>query len=143
MSVAHNHVGLTVRDLDRSLDFYVRWVGLDRISVGEVRRHGEWFETLTRHTGGAVRSATVGAGSFRLQLVQYHEGAIEPLVPHHAAAASPHLCFSTDDVEAAHARMLAGGWRVTPVVEIAYGIGRSFYVDDPDGVPVELLEPLR
>jgi catechol 2,3-dioxygenase-like lactoylglutathione lyase family enzyme len=44
------------------------------------------------------------------------------------------------DVEAKHAEVVAlGAHDPTPVVDLPVPGARSFYVHDPDGVPVELL----
>ena len=60
----------------------------------------------------------------------------------HAAPGTPHLCIGVDDVDARYERLAAAGYRVSPVVEPeGYGF-RSFYVKDPDGMPVELLQRL-
>jgi catechol 2,3-dioxygenase-like lactoylglutathione lyase family enzyme len=134
-----NHVGLTVSDLDVSLDFYCSVVGF---SVGSRRRiQGEWFDTLTHNTGADIDVAMLNLGEVTLQLVQYLAAGGErlPLAHHHVG--SPHLCITVDDVDARHATVSASGrHRPTPVVDIM-GTGiRSFYVEDPDGVPVELLQ---
>jgi len=80
-------------------------------------------------------------GDFTLQLVQYHAAGGVPLPLAHHNVGSPHLSIEVDDVDARHRRISASGvHNPTPIVDIMRTGIRSFYVDDPDGVPVELLQ---
>ena len=136
-----DHMGLTVSDLDASVAFYRDVVGMSPISRSEPRRHGEWFEILTEHRGSVVQTAHLVLGAFKLQLVQYHEAGMGELALEHAAVGCPHLCIAVDDVGARHG--LASDraeLRATPIVRVLDGPARSFYVRDPDGVPVELIQ---
>jgi catechol 2,3-dioxygenase-like lactoylglutathione lyase family enzyme len=134
-----NHVGITVTDLDASLEFYRDVVGFE---VGlRTRAGGEWFDTLTRNEGADIEIAMLRLADFTLQLVQYHAsgGATLPLAHHKVG--SPHLCIQVDDVDVRHEKIVASGlYEPTAIVDVL-GTGiRSFYVHDPDGVPVELLQ---
>jgi catechol 2,3-dioxygenase-like lactoylglutathione lyase family enzyme len=134
-----NHVGVTVTDLDASLAFYCEVVGFE-LSL-RTRAGGEWFDTLTRNDGADIEIAMLRLGDFTLQLVQYHRsgGGVLPLAHHNIG--NPHLCIEVDDVDERHRQITASARHdPTPVVDIM-GTGiRSFYVHDPDGVPVELLQ---
>jgi catechol 2,3-dioxygenase-like lactoylglutathione lyase family enzyme len=134
-----NHVGVTVTDLDASLAFYCEIVGFEA-SV-RTRIDGAWFDTLTRNDGADIEIAMLQLGDFTLQLVQYHAagGATLPLAHHNVG--NPHLSIEVDDVGARHRAISASGKHdPTPIVDIM-GTGiRSFYVHDPDGVPVELIQ---
>ena len=135
-----NHLGITVTDLDASLAFYCDVVGFE---VGlRTRISGEWFDTLTRNEGADIEIAMLRLADFTLQLVQYHASGGETLPLAHHNIGNPHLCIEVDDVDARHEKISASGRHdPTPIVDIM-GTGiRSFYVHDPDGVPVELLQP--
>ena len=135
-----NHIGLTVSDLDASIAFYRDVVGFalkrDRMVV-----EGEWFDTLTAAAGAKIEFALVGDDRFTLQLVQYLAGGAAAAPTGHAAVGNIHLCVEVDDVDARWAALSEQGYRLTPIVRIMGTDNRSFYVDDPDGVPVELLQP--
>ena len=134
-----NHVGITVSDLDASIAFYCEVVGF---SLGlRTRATGEWFDTLTRNAGADIEVAMLQLADFRLQLVQYHASGGMPLSLAHHNVGNPHLSIEVDDVETPHRTISAAGVHdLTPIVDIM-GTGiRSFYVHDPDGVPVELLQ---
>jgi catechol 2,3-dioxygenase-like lactoylglutathione lyase family enzyme len=134
-----NHVGITVTDLDASIAFYCEVVGF-RVGL-RTQGGGDWFDTLTRNTGADIEIAMLQLGDFTLQLVQYHAsgGVTLPLAHHNVG--NPHLSIEVDDVDRRHRTISeAGVHNLTQVVDIM-GTGiRSFYVHDPDGVPVELLQ---
>jgi catechol 2,3-dioxygenase-like lactoylglutathione lyase family enzyme len=135
-----NHVGLTVTDLRRSVAFYRDVVGLD-VLLESFPVSGEWFDTLTGNQGAEVDTALLGDGDLRLQLVQYRAGGTGPAVTGHNRIGNLHLCVEVPDVDAAHQAVLASGRHVpTPLVDLPVGGARSFYLSDPDGVPVELIQ---
>lgn len=134
-----NHIGLTVRDVERSAAFYRDVAGMEVFS--RRRMQGAWFDTLTHNDGAVIDVAMLRLGTFTLQLVQYLEagGDVLPVAHHHVG--NPHLCINVDDVDAFHERATAlGGLDPTPIVDILGSGIRSFYVRDPDGVPVEFLQ---
>ncbi len=88
-----------------------------------------------------MKFALVGDDRFTLQLVQYLAGGAAAAPTGHAAAGNVHLCVEVDDVDARWAALSDGRYRVTPIVGIMGTANRSCYVEDPDGVPVELLQP--
>lgn len=54
-----------------------------------------------------------------------------------------HLAFSVEDLDAEHARFEAEGLNPRKLVEFAPGgmlVGRFFFVTDPDGYQIEVLE---
>lgn len=135
-----NHIGLTVSDLERSIGFYREIVGMEVVKRYP-RAGDDWFRRLTENADATVEAAMLALGSFRLQLVQYHDGGA-PGATGHAALGGVHLCFDVDDAEREHSRITAlNRHHVGPLVGMRepYG-GRSFYVHDPDGVPVELVQ---
>jgi catechol 2,3-dioxygenase-like lactoylglutathione lyase family enzyme len=132
-----NHIGLTVSDLDASVAFYCDIAGMEVVKRYP-RTGDDWFRTLTENAEAVVEAAMLELGTFRLQLVQYHEGG-SPGGTGHAALGGMHICIEIDDVDAMHAALsMAGRYRVGPIVGRGPYGGRSFYVHDPDGVPVEL-----
>ncbi|WP_040489062.1 VOC family protein [Fulvimarina pelagi] len=54
-----------------------------------------------------------------------------------------HIAFSVEDVKAERERMVAAGLSPKDVKEIAYNgalLGRFFFIEDPDGYKIEVLE---
>lgn len=139
-SVGLNHMGLCVRDLDASVAFYRDVAGFE-VRMPPTRLGGDWFDTLTWNQGADIEIAMLGLGEFTIQLVRYHAAGAEPVAAGHHHPGNPHLCIDVDDVDAKHAEVLAlGAHRPTVIVDIAGTGVRSFYVEDPDGTPVEFLQ---
>jgi catechol 2,3-dioxygenase-like lactoylglutathione lyase family enzyme len=134
-------VGLAVSDLEASTRFYVDLVGMD-ISMPRFRSEGDWIETLTDNKGAQFDGVMLTLEDFTLQLVQYFASGIAESLTGHNRVGNLHFCFNVDDVDRKH-RELADRkeLRATPIVTLPGGRNRSFYVRDPDGVPVEFVGP--
>src|SRR5437868_2312859 len=133
------HVGITVKNLERSLKFYCEVAGM---GAGEIfDGQSEAFDTLTNNPGARLRGVHLAAGPFMLQLLEYKTGGGATLDLHHNKAGSPHLSFYVPDVEAKYAEVKQRGdvTITSGIVQIARNM-RSFYTEDPDGVPVEFLQ---
>ena len=138
-----NHVGITVTDLDASRVFYVEVVGM-QVVVPSFRTGGQWFDVLTENSGAVIDAAMLSAGGTTVQLVQYHEGGEPDAVTGHNRVGNLHLSIDVDDVDAKYAQLKdRPGLHPTPVVWLPIDGFKSFYVRDPDGVPVEFLESPR
>jgi glyoxylase I family protein len=132
-------MGLCVRDLRASLAFYTGVAGF-AVRLAPLRIAGAWFDTLTGNDGAEIEIAMVELGSFTLQLVQYHAAGAPPVAPGHNHPGNPHLSINVVDVDAKHAQVVATGkHHPTPIVDITGTGARSFYVEDPDGTPVEFI----
>jgi len=135
-----NHVGLTVTDLEASVAFYVDVVGMELVLPG-FRAGGQWFDTLTENSGALIEAALLSAGDLSLQLVQYHEAGNPEALTGHNRVGNLHLSFDVEDAQAKHAQLgRRPEYSATAVVELPVEGYKSFYVRDPDGVPVEFLE---
>lgn len=134
------HVGLTVSDLTASVRFYRDVVGMTVSS--EFTGHNDWFDELTGNPGSELSVTHLRLGTYELQLVEYLAGGDDrPAVPAHNRVASPHMCFLVTDVDAKFTEVTARGDVVitSALTNIVAG-ARSFYVEDPDGVPVEFVQ---
>ena len=133
-------MGLCVEDLGTAVDFYRDVAGFT-VRTPPTRLGGDWFDTLTWNEGAEIEIAMLELSGFTMQLVQYHAAGAESVAPGHNHAGNPHLCINVDDVDAKHAEVIASGLhRPTAIVNIAGTGARSFYVEDPDGTPVEFLQ---
>jgi lactoylglutathione lyase len=120
------HSMIRVLDEARSLAFYDRAFGL---TVAERLD----FESFT-----LIYLSNAEAG-FELELT-VNKGRTEPYV---LGDGYGHLAFSVDDVDAAHARLTAAGLAPRKLVDFAPGgtvIARFFFVADPDGYQIEVLQ---
>lgn len=161
-----HHVGITVRDIEASYRFYRDVVGMrlwdqdaalgthnpDRTettsSSGDATFLGiqsEAFDTLTDNPGSVFKYVHLELpDSFVLQLIEYIEAGGPALELNHNRAGSPHLSVFVDDVAAKYEEILAlpGIEPVSSIIDIT-PVMKSFYVHDPDGVPVEFLQLMK
>ena len=122
------HVNMTVRDLDASIDFYCALLDL------ELR----W----RRPAGEPGPAAHVGTEDFYLALFQVEDPAAPaPARDYHRLLGMNHAGFVVDDLDAARERLLGLG--VEPHSEADYEPGRRLYFVDPSGIEIELVEYAR
>jgi catechol 2,3-dioxygenase-like lactoylglutathione lyase family enzyme len=161
-----HHVGITVRDIETSYKFYRDIVGmriwdqdaeLGTYNPGRtesVSENGDAtflgiksaaFDELTDNPGSVFKYINlVMPDGFVLQLIEYAEGGGPALDLGHNRAGSPHLSVFVDDVAAKFEEVMR-----SPGIEPVSGVVKvqpdmhSFYVHDPDGVPVEFLQIMR
>ena len=132
-----HHVGITVSDLDRAIEFYRDVLGLavvDRFSVD-----GEAFATGVGVDGASADFAHLDAGDVRVELVAYDpEGeAVESGSVNRPGTA--HLGLSTSDLDAVYDSLPDGVETTSPPQRTASGT-KILFVRDPEGNLVELLE---
>lgn len=139
MRTSHLHVGLTVKNLERSLAFYRDVVGME--VTRQFKSASEEFDRLTHNEGARLHLAHLRLGRFEVQLIEYLAGGSDSALElSHERCGSPHMCFRVDDVDRKFRDLQAqDDVRITSeIVNIAPG-ARSFYTADPDGVPVEFV----
>jgi catechol 2,3-dioxygenase-like lactoylglutathione lyase family enzyme len=159
-----HHVGLTVRDIERSYAFYSEIVGLSvcdqdaalgtkqgadlrtEKSAGGMELlalRSDAFDKLTNAHGTEIKYVNLQSsdGSFIFQLIEYVKGKKGELELDHARAGSMHLSFFVDDVEVKYGELRErGDVQITSQIVELNATMRSFYICDPDGVPVEFME---
>ncbi len=136
------HMGLTVANLERSVAFYRDIVGMEVSGPESNDFSSDAFDTLTSNPGARFKMAHLTSGEFTLQVLEYTAGgAGVTLDLHHNHKGSPHLCFDVDDVLAKFEELQKrGGVTITSGIVQLNPQTRSFYTEDPDGVPVEFLQ---
>jgi len=132
------HIGLCVADLDRSIDFYTNVAGMTLVESHVSR--SDTFDALSNNKDSQLAVAYLALGGFRLQLVQYLRAGGVTLDVHHNNVGSPHMSLFVDDVDSEMDRVRSLDVRVTSDIVVLSETMRSFYVEDPDGVPVEFLQ---
>ncbi|ADZ69892.1 Lactoylglutathione lyase, putative [Polymorphum gilvum SL003B-26A1] len=117
---------IRVIDEDRSVNFYRNAFGLevaDRFDFDD-------FTLIYLRNGEA---------DFEVELT-VNKGRTEPYVPGDGYG---HMAFCVDDLDAEHARFDAAGYSPRKIVEFKRDgvlMARFFFVQDPDGYQIELLQ---
>jgi catechol-2,3-dioxygenase len=113
------HIVLNVSDIDRSLEFYAKVIGL---------------EVVTRNEERKIAFMSLGRQHHDLALIQRSGSeAADPNQP-----GLVHFAWRVEDfpaLQAAHAELTEAGIKMEP---IQHNITNSLYIKDPDGHTVEL-----
>ncbi|OBI85683.1 VOC family protein [Mycobacterium asiaticum] len=143
MTAGHRltHVGLCVRDLTRSVEFYCG--GLGFAEVGRMRIDGADTAQLLGVPDLVLDLVYLQRDGFRLELLSYPSPGVtgDGLPRQMNALGFTHLSFRVDDAGELIARLERIGGRVWPERTVRFGGGnRGLMVTDPDGNWLELIE---
>ncbi len=138
-----DHVGIVVDDLAAATAFFVE-LGLEL--QGEARVEGGWVDRVVGLDGVQAEIAMMQTpdGQGRIELAKFHAPA-GPGGDRHAPANAPgirHVTFAVDDIDAVLARLQAGGVELVGELEGYKDSYRLCYVRGPEGIIVELAEPI-
>lgn len=142
------HIGLTVKDLDRSAAFYRDVLGLS--FQGELMMEGQETDRLFGREGTKARvayfrsSETVSTPP--VELIQFIPSDIKETPSDLFQTSISEICFQTDCIWQEYERMKALGVEFLSQPQefdfTAYGFGKSLalYFKDPDGIILELIQ---
>jgi len=132
-----HHVGITVADLDRAVDFYAETFDLDvaaEFSVG-----GDAFAEGVAVEGAAAEFAHLDAGDATVELVEYDPRSESGADPELNRPGATHLGLSVDSVEQFYADLDEDVETLSPPRTTASGTTICF-VRDPEGNLIEVLD---
>ena len=140
-------VGMTVSDMDRSLDFYSRILSFVKIS--DVELTGSDYEHLEGVFGLRMRVVRMRLGTEFIELTEYLAPKGRPVPPDSRSNDCwfQHIAIITSDMDKAYALLrqnkvqhASSGPQTLPwYIQRAAGI-RAFYFADPDSHPLEILQ---
>jgi catechol 2,3-dioxygenase-like lactoylglutathione lyase family enzyme len=142
---ALHHVGITVADLERALDFYNGVLGLElRSEPSPVFDHPA-LGPAVGVPGAALRQVNLALGDGTLELLEYTAppSPIDAPLPQNALGAQ-HVAFQVEDIHASVRELSARGVKffgdVNAVDEGVLAGWRWVYFADPEGNALELVE---
>ena len=147
--VGARHAGITVFDLDRSLEFYCGKLGMELLwrRLYEEREINE-IVGVPEATGFDIAMLRVPGSDLEVELLEYKgcertNGSARPCDP-----GTGHFAVFVDDIDGLHADLASRGvkFRSDGPVEMSAGAnrgGKSLYSLDPDGYVVEFHERVR
>ena len=145
------HVGLTVSDLDRSVAFYRDTLGL--AYIGEIRMDGEETDALFGRKNCRARVAYLNGADREdmppVELIEFVSPGSEKRPADLFTTSVSELCFYTDDIDAAYEKLrrhhveCLSGPRNFDFTDAGFGKSRAFYFRDPDGIILEMMQPLE
>ncbi len=140
------HVGFTVTDIERSIEFYRDLLGMTLY----VRQQGtaEYLSRITGFPGVRLEIALLKTpdGGALLELLQYVTHPAPPTERETNRPGNGHVCFKVSDIQEACAELRRRGVRLISdePVKITAGVHQGaygVYLRDPDGFTVELYQP--
>lgn len=132
------HTGVTVKDMEAALQFYVELLGLTLISD----RLGSDSGRFIGAPGADARICllSVPGSDAHIELLEYRGGVGEPSTHKPVDFGAGHASFWVRDIDRLFERLVAKNVTVfTPPIEPASG-RKKFYARDPDGFSIELTE---
>lgn len=144
------HVGLTVTDLERSVRFYRDILGLSYL--GNMDMDGPETEALFQRKGCKAKIAYLSGNreltAPPIELIQFVGQEPERQTASLFRTSISELCFATDNIDRDYRRLQEAGveFLSTPQsfdsTRYGFGKSRAVYLRDPDGIILELLQPL-
>jgi catechol 2,3-dioxygenase-like lactoylglutathione lyase family enzyme len=140
-----HHVGLTVKDLDKSLEWYRQMFGVEPVFV--TYAEGEQLSAAVGVPDAKLSFAFLRFGETDVELLSYNNDRDETFGRRNCDVGSPHLCILVDDINTSYRDLKAKGveFFAEPLhIEGGPLDGCSFvYFRDPDGITLELFEEAK
>jgi catechol 2,3-dioxygenase-like lactoylglutathione lyase family enzyme len=138
-----DHVGIVVDDLVAATEFFAE-LGLER--QGEASVEGRWVDRIVGLDGVRTEFVMMQTpdGHGRLELIKFHSPPSEGDHGHAPANTRGirHITFAVDDLDAVLARLQARGGELLGEVVRYEDIYRLCYLRGPEGIIIELAEPI-
>lgn len=142
------HVGLTVKDIDKSIDFYNNVLGLS--FQGEMIMEGIETDILFGIKDCKVRVAYLNGGrelsSPPIELLQFETDDVQTDYVCLKKTSISEVCFKVDDIDKTYSILKDNGVsfisspQVFDFTSQGFGKSKAVYFRDPDGIILELIE---
>lgn len=151
-----HHTALFVTDLDRSLPFYTDVIGFELLNRND-NWGGEFLDKVTNAEGARINLAVLQLGGVVIELIQVLSPADFPTDASTRTSGLARIGFMVEDIDEVYARLQAAGvrfmgegriqtvwWEPEGGVETShFKGGRAVNFFDPDGIILELQEPVE
>ena len=143
-----DHVGIQVRDVERSARFYEEHLGFERVERWSLS-HEYVQRVVGYHPDVTLEIAllTIPGSDLFLEILEYRGVERSPVDPATANPGTGHVCLFVDDLDRLYADLVGKGVEfVSEVQTPTWGPnegGRLVYMKDPDGIRVELVQTKR
>lgn len=140
------HVGLVVRDIDKSIQFYSDIIGLKLLT--RAVEEGEFIENVVGVKDVKLEWAKLTtANGLIVELLQYHShpdsNQEEINYPSYRHGCS-HIALTVEDIEAKYNQLVANGLNCNSKPQVSSeGAVKVFYCHDVDGIILELVEEIK
>jgi glyoxylase I family protein len=144
MTKSLNHVGLSVANLERAVEFYRTGFGMEIASQGafDPETEGGRYAAILGLSNPRGRVALLKAGNLQLELFEFSHPSPERNRPDRPVCdhGITHFCVEVEDIDREHQRLVAAGasFHCRPLT--FFGKATATYGRDPDGNVFELLQ---
>lgn len=144
------HVGISVTDLDKSLDFYQNILGLS--FEGKMIMEGIETDKLFARNNCKIKLAYLNGSDELLappiELIQFVSHDIDVSSSDLHKTSISEVCFKVEDIEYTYSRLKEKGIEFISKPQYfdftsqGFGKSKAVYFKDPDGIILELLESI-
>jgi len=137
-----HHIGITVRDMKRSFEWYSKMFGLKPGPVNHGQ--GQELSDAVQVENAELSFSMIEIGGTRIEFLEYHNPRGKDFDLKNGDVGATHICLEIDDIDSAYETLLARGAVFNaPAVTLTEGelvVSRWAYLRDPDGIQLELRE---
>ncbi len=135
-----HHTGMTVRNLERSVAWYCDTFGFKARPSFDAQ--GPGIEQIIGIPGVHIKGCHLELGGYFLELIEYVTPPGKAMDLSTSNVGSGHFAFVVDDIDQVYQNLKAKGVRFkgAPVQGRPGGPTACYFVD-PDGIPLELVQP--
>jgi catechol 2,3-dioxygenase-like lactoylglutathione lyase family enzyme len=136
-----HHMGMTVRNIDRSIQFYTSGFDLRLVLQNEMSGDEVAHAVGIAESGASHRTAFLAGENTVLELIEYTAGVGSSIDAKHNDPGACDCCFVVENIAAKYdlLRELGGSFWMPPAYIPEYGLKYAF-ARDPDLITLELLE---
>ena len=135
-----HHIGLTVRDIKKSFDWYSHMFGLKPGPLNQAS--GEGLSKGVQLPDVSLTFSFLGIGTTRIEFLQYHSPEGRDFVLRNCDVGATHICLQVDNMESAYSTLEQRGavFNAPPVTLTEGDLAGSqwAYLRDPDGIQLEI-----
>ena len=141
--IATDHTGITVTNLERSLNFWREVLGFELSH--RPHQTGKLASEITGVPGAEISIAVLKGYGHKIELLEYLAPSDRKRVALRPCdVGSLHVAFTVDDLDAVLATIAASGWKAVgkpQLLSAGPNTGkRVVYVRDPDGTTIEFMQ---
>jgi catechol 2,3-dioxygenase-like lactoylglutathione lyase family enzyme len=135
-----HHIGITVRDMKRSFEWYAKMFDLKPGPVNHGQ--GKELSDAVQVEGTELSFSMIEIGATRIEFLEYHNPRGKDFTLRNGDVGATHICLQIDDMDSAYETLLSRGavFNAPPVTLTDGDLAGSrwAYLRDPDGIQLEI-----
>lgn len=135
-----HHIGITVRDMKRSFEWYSKMFALEPGPVNHGA--GPALSEALQVEGTELSFSMIEIGATRIEFLEYHSPRGKDFSLKNGDVGATHICLQVDDMDAAYGALIERGavFNAPPITLTDGDLAGSqwAYLRDPDGIQLEI-----